>query len=1138
MISIKRSKNRLVNAIFGCFFGILGLILPLFASQAVFADEPVVNTPAITETITETTTENTADTIEEKKDLPNPKPCNDSLGSIGWLVCPTTGKISEAVDWLYERNRTFLEINPVRAEEGSAVFEVWNYCLGVANIAFVIFLLIMIYSQITGVGISNYGIKKALPKLIIAAIMVNLSFLVCSIAVDASNIVGNGLRGFFDGVSERVVLTENINMLNPDSNEAKIAMGDLYGVFSDTTSSAGLAGIFAFEGGEIWLLIPAVLAALVAVVIGLITIMLRQVVVILLIMIAPLAIVAYILPNTEKYFTKWKDLLVKMLVFYPMYSLLFGASSLAGWAIIASASDGFGLIIGVIVQILPLFTSWSLMKMSGTFLGTINAKLTGLFAKPLATNQAWAESHRELTRQKFLASSNVYTPTLKLRQFLSDRKIARDAEIKENSDLVKKRGEYYATTLNYKRDGSVSREGAEAYSRLIRARKYQNYIDNSKADFDKGLGGLEVTKRSKDFEMRKKLEALDVEAMNAFDEAEIVSARAEMIDYKNRKSRQERFNAAMNAHMDDMNGHYMVKNAQDMISLKDRPDYKLHMAKASAEYNDAIARYNRMANYMEGDKHDTQYALASVTNSYDLAKKVYDSKFQKLFDYTVPTRDVEYRLSELSKHADALKNVDAIIAGMRVLNQRGDTDLVKHQLDNVLDHGVQLGTHVSQALASFLMFEVKDNDPFLRRFGKYINLETARMYNSNDRKAANVTYDEYVKGYHEEPDGTRMYAKKDMNKLVEGTSLDNVERTAFANLDESLKKAYGWDKETKNANWDFDGYLRKREAIQTAIEPAFLSAGLKWLSGSEQINSAAKFWMGFELKHRKNADGSTMVDENGDPIYDIFSVEDNDAAFKGHEKELKKYYIKKTKDWFRDQTTGQILNMRTDFRDPSIERLVQAELEDHPEKKEAFEKAIDEIRNTQYEDDPVKNRKKQDSNIGKFKRNFIRRTQLTPIFGETSKLDSLYRLKTSSATANTKDWMRDLIGYNDIKQMEDDVKYYQAQRQKKNQSEKKNTDEEEGNASGDDNVHSGVYSDEDRANFVNQMEKVFDDFQDADPDEFYDASLEELDKMIVDKDDQRTIRKRYKSFKNNNPNADTYELWAFLKGLLEDPTNY
>ena len=151
------------------------------------------------------------------------------------------------------------------------------------------------------------------------------------------------------------------------------------------------------------MLIPVVLGALVAVASGLITIALRQAVVALLIMISPLAIVAYMLPNTEDLFKKWKKLLTQMLVFYPMFSLLFGASSLAGWAIIASAKDGFGLLLGVAVQIFPLFFSWSLRKMSGTFLSTINGKIQSLAARPLAANRAWADSQRQLTKQRNLA---------------------------------------------------------------------------------------------------------------------------------------------------------------------------------------------------------------------------------------------------------------------------------------------------------------------------------------------------------------------------------------------------------------------------------------------------------------------------------------------------------------------------------------------------------------------------------------------------------------------------------------------------------------------------------------------------------------------------------------------------------------
>ncbi|MCZ6324111.1 hypothetical protein O5165_25825, partial [Escherichia coli] len=43
-------------------------------------------------------------------------------------------------------------------------------------------------------GLNNYSIKKMLPRLIVAAILVNLSYYICAIAVDISNILGHSLQ--------------------------------------------------------------------------------------------------------------------------------------------------------------------------------------------------------------------------------------------------------------------------------------------------------------------------------------------------------------------------------------------------------------------------------------------------------------------------------------------------------------------------------------------------------------------------------------------------------------------------------------------------------------------------------------------------------------------------------------------------------------------------------------------------------------------------------------------------------------------------------------------------------------------------------------------------------------------------------
>lgn len=257
------------------------------------------------------TTDNNEDGKLSKGDA-----CKISLGALGWVVCPVMNKISEAVDWLYGKIEDILIINPITTQDGSPIYEIWKYCLGVTNVVFIIFFLVVIYSQITGWGITNYGVKKALPKLIVMAIMVNISFLLCSILVDLSNIAGNGLRGLFESVETAAAQSAGIKA----GSTSAITMAKVYTSIAGGTALTIGAGAIAFDFGLIWMLIPTALGAIVAVVTGLITIALRQAVVVLLVMISPLAFVSSILPNTEDLFKKWKKLLTQMLVFYPVFS--------------------------------------------------------------------------------------------------------------------------------------------------------------------------------------------------------------------------------------------------------------------------------------------------------------------------------------------------------------------------------------------------------------------------------------------------------------------------------------------------------------------------------------------------------------------------------------------------------------------------------------------------------------------------------------------------------------------------------------------------------------------------------------------------------------------------------------------------
>lgn len=387
------------------------------------------NSTTATEDSTDTSSETTKSTSSSKASV---NLCKKSMGSLGWIVCPLMEKITEAVDWIYDKIEGILTVSPIKAEDGSPIYEIWKWCLAVANIAFIIFLLVVIYSQLTGWGINNYGIKKILPKLIVTVILVNLSFLICSLLVDVSNIIGAGLRGVFQSVEQ----TALANMgSTADTTTTAVAMAEVYTSMAGGAALAVGAGVIAFETGTIWMLIPVVLGAIVAVATGLLTIALRQAVVILLVMIAPLAFVANLLPNTEPYFQKWKKLLERMLVFYPMFSLLFGASQLAGFAIIMSAKDGFMLLLGLAVQIFPLFFSWKLMQMSGTFLGDINAKLRALAARPVAGSRAWAEQKKQQTSLNRLVYGR--TPMSHLRRYMDNKKALEEKHM-ENLQTIRK----------------------------------------------------------------------------------------------------------------------------------------------------------------------------------------------------------------------------------------------------------------------------------------------------------------------------------------------------------------------------------------------------------------------------------------------------------------------------------------------------------------------------------------------------------------------------------------------------------------------------------------------------------------------------------------------------------------------------
>ena len=321
--------------------------------------------------------------------------CSTAFGGLSWIVCVASEKLGEFVDWAYGVIADwFLVVAPLSSDRDSPIYLVWSYMRSIANIVFIIFMLVVIYSQVVGAGISNYGIKKTLPRIIIAALLVNLSYIICAVAVDLSNIIGNQLHLMFMSIREQAISAGALDI--------KLAFSDLFvAVGGAGVAALGIAAVGGFSG--IWfLLVPVLLGAGISLLVAIITLAARQAIILLLVLVSPLALVAYLLPNTEKWFKKWYETGLKMLIIFPAFSLLCGAAELAGWAIVASAQNLIQIVLGLAVQFVPLVFTPILAKLSGSLLGSIQQAIN----KPTAGLRNMAKEYGK-DKQAIAKNRNV-----------------------------------------------------------------------------------------------------------------------------------------------------------------------------------------------------------------------------------------------------------------------------------------------------------------------------------------------------------------------------------------------------------------------------------------------------------------------------------------------------------------------------------------------------------------------------------------------------------------------------------------------------------------------------------------------------------------------------------------------------------
>lgn len=237
-----------------------------------------------------------------------------------------------------------------------------------------------------------YTIKKMLPRLIIAVIAIQLSIYVCQFLVDISNVAGQGIRGLFSaaipgsasGVDPQILAEGLAGSLGAGAGIA----GTLAGILG------GIAGLILFPALALalaFIILPVIFSVL-------ITLVLRQIVIIAMVIISPLAMLAWVLPNTEKYAQQWFSILLRTLMIFPIIQGLYVISIIVGVAAqtsVAGAStsapaDLVSSVIAIGAIIAPLAAIPFTFKFSGAALNAINGAVSKASNRLAAPGKKWA----------------------------------------------------------------------------------------------------------------------------------------------------------------------------------------------------------------------------------------------------------------------------------------------------------------------------------------------------------------------------------------------------------------------------------------------------------------------------------------------------------------------------------------------------------------------------------------------------------------------------------------------------------------------------------------------------------------------------------------------------------------------------
>jgi hypothetical protein len=277
--------------------------------------------------------------------------------------------------WVFDKSQEGFLI--VGGSVGEISTSAWVNILVVANILLAVAFLVVIYGFVTNTSSARigYSIKKTLPRLVLGAIVINVSFYAVLLMVDLSSIIGVGANRLIVGSGDSTITVSTLrSKTDCESHELVWRSNQCYMEASSAPPNPAIEGAaltlvlpsanadervrkFLSNGDSMaavemnsgslaigWLLTVALVVVNLSYIGLLMLFTFRQIAIIALAVVSSVAFCSLALFSTKKFFWGWLDFLVRTILIAPVYVLAQTFVFFVADAIPSGRNDGVGIV--------------------------------------------------------------------------------------------------------------------------------------------------------------------------------------------------------------------------------------------------------------------------------------------------------------------------------------------------------------------------------------------------------------------------------------------------------------------------------------------------------------------------------------------------------------------------------------------------------------------------------------------------------------------------------------------------------------------------------------------------------------------------------------------------------------------------